>query len=260
MKKPSFSGLFLASAMIVSAAVTSTNLSAQEKTLRIATEGTYAPWSFVDNAGQLTGWDVDIANALCKQMQAKCTIQAQEWDGIIPGLNARKYDLIVASMGVTEKRKQQVAFTKKYKNTSSQFAARKGALTDTSPAGLAGKRIGVQRGSIQDTFLTQTYAKSEIVRYDKTTDVEMDLLSGRVDALLANKVTSMLGFLKKPEAAAFELVGEEYSGGLLGDGNAIALRKEDTALLAQINAAIDAIIADGTYDKVTAKYFSFKLM
>jgi polar amino acid transport system substrate-binding protein/arginine/ornithine transport system substrate-binding protein len=88
----------------------------------------------------------------------------------------------------------------------------------------------------------------------------MDLLSGRVDALLANKVTSMLGFLKKPEAAAFELVGEEYSGGLLGDGNAIALRKEDTELLAKVNAAIDAIIADGTYDKVTAKYFTFKLM
>jgi arginine/ornithine transport system substrate-binding protein len=211
--------------------------SAKDLIVRIATEGTYAPWSFVDSSGKLTGWDVDIADALCDHMQVKCTVQAQEWDGIIPGLNA-----------------------KKYKNTSSQFAAKKGAIADTSPEALAGKRIGVQRGSIQDSFLTQNYPNSEIVRYDKTTDVEMDLLSGRVDALLANRMTSMIGFLSKPEAAEFELVGKEYSGGLLGDGNAIALRKEDTELLAKVNAAIDAIVSDGTYDKITAKYFKFKLI
>ena len=235
-----------------------TSASAQD--LKIATEGTYAPWSFVDQSGKLTGWDVDIANALCDEMKVKCEIVAQEWDGIIPGLNAKKYDMIVASMGVTEKRKQQVAFSKKYKNTSSQFVAPKGSITDTSPAGMAGKRIGVQRGSIQDNFLTETYKDSEIVRYDKTTDVELDLMSGRVDALLANKVTSMLGFLTKPEAANLELVGEEYSGGLLGEGNAIALRKEDTELLNKVNAALDAIIANGKYEEVTKKYFNFKLL
>ena len=85
---------------------------ASARDLKIATEGTYAPWSYVDNAGKLTGWDVDIANALCDEMKVKCENVAQEWDGIIPGLNAKKYDMIVASMGVTEKRKQQVAFTK----------------------------------------------------------------------------------------------------------------------------------------------------
>lgn len=232
----------------------------QAKDLRIATEGTYAPWSFVDAGGKLTGWDVDIANALCEAMRAKCTIMAQEWDGIIPGLNARKYDLIVASMGVTEKRKQQVAFSKKYKNTASQFVGKKDAPADTSPDALKGKRIGVQRGSIQDAYLTATYPKSEIVRYDKTTDVELDLIAGRVDLLLANKVTSMLGFLKRPEAASFALVGPEYSGGLLGEGNAIALRKDDAKLLEEVNAAIDTLIANGTYDSITRKYFDFKLM
>lgn len=250
----------IAAALAISSFVAASSVSAEDATVRIATEGTYAPWSFVDASGQLTGWDVDIANALCEHMQVKCTIQAQEWDGIIPGLNAKKYDMIVASMGVTEARKKQVAFTKKYKNTSSQFAAKKGTITDTSPEALAGKRIGVQRGSIQDSFLTQNYPNSEIVRYDKTTDVEMDLLSGRVDALLANRVTSMIGFLSKPEASDFELVGKEYSGGLLGDGNAIAVRKDDMDLLAKIDVAIDAIVADGTYDKITAKYFKFKLM
>lgn len=228
--------------------------------LRIATEGTYSPWSFVDSNGKLTGWDVDIANALCEEMKVKCEIIAQDWDGIIPGLNAKKYDLIVASMGVTEKRKQQVAFTKKYKNTSSQFVVEKGKITDTSPEALKGKRIGVQRGSIQDEFLTANYRDSEIVRYDKTIDPEMDLIAGRIDLLLANRVTSLLGFLIRPEAANFGFVGKEYTGGVLGDGNAIALRKDDTELLEKVNSAIDAIMSNGTYDKITAKYFRFKLM
>lgn len=233
---------------------------ADARDLKIATEGTYAPWSFVDGNGRLTGWDVDIANALCAEMKVKCVIVAQEWDGIIPGLNARKYDMIVASMGVTEKRKQQVAFTKRYKKTASQFVAKRGSITDTSPQALAGKRIGVQRGSIQDEFLTRNYPNSEIVRYDKTTDVELDLLADRVDTLLANNITSMLGFLARPEAADYDLVGPDYTGGILGEGNAIALRKDDTELLAQVNAAIDAIIANGTYDTITRKYFKFKLM
>ncbi|SDG70926.1 amino acid ABC transporter substrate-binding protein, PAAT family [Bradyrhizobium sp. Rc2d] len=234
--------------------------SAIAQDLRIATEGTYPPWSFVDAKGTLTGWDVDIANALCEVMKAKCKIVAQEWDGIIPGLNAKKYDMIVASMGVTEKRRRQVAFSKKYKNTSSQFVARKGTFADTSPAALKGRVIGVQRGSIQDAYLSATYPDSQIVRYDKTTDVEMDLIAGRVDLLLANRVTSLLGFLKSPQAADYELVGPEYTGGLLGEGNAIALRKDDAKLLEQVNSAIDTILSNGTYDKIVKKYFDFPLM
>jgi polar amino acid transport system substrate-binding protein/arginine/ornithine transport system substrate-binding protein len=245
-------------ASIVAFGILSTQAMARD--LRIATEGTYAPWSFVDANGKLTGWDVDIANALCDEMKVKCEILAQEWDGIIPGLNAKKYDMIVASMGVTEQRKKQVAFTKKYKNTESQFAAKKGTFPDTSPAALKGQRIGVQRGSIQDSFLTQNYPDSVIVRYDKTSDPEMDLLVGRVDLLFANRVTSLVGFLTKPDAKDFGLVGQTYSGGVLGDGNAIALRKDDTELLKEVNAALDAIMANGTYDKITAKYFKFKLM
>lgn len=228
--------------------------------LRIATEGTYAPWSFVDAQGNLTGWDVDIANALCDEMKVKCDIAAQEWDGIIPGLNAKKYDLIVAGLLVTEKRKQQVAFSNKYKNTTSQFVAKKGEYTDTSPAALAGKRIGVQRGSSQDGFLTENYKDSEIVRYDKTIDPELDLVSGRVDLMIANRVTTLVGFLARPESEGFGLVGEAYSGGILGEGNAIALRKDDTELLKQVNSALEAIMSNGVYDKITAKYFDFKLM
>lgn len=236
------------------------NAAAAQDKLRLATEGTYPPWNYKDPSGKLVGWDIDIGNALCERMKAQCEFIAQEWDGIIPGLNAKKYDLIVASMGITAKRKEQVAFSKRYKDTISTFVAKKGAIKDTSVDALAGKRIGVQRGSIQHDYLTKTYTKSEIVIYDKTTDVEFDLVSGRVDLMLQNKLTTWSGFFKKPDGANFEFVGADLKGGLLGEGSGIAARKEDTALLDRVNKALAEIIADGTYQKITDKYFPFKLL
>lgn len=236
-----------------------TAVSAQER-LKLATEGTYPPWNYRDTSGKLVGWDIDIGNAICDRMKVQCEFIAQDWDGIIPGLNAKKYDLIVASMGITAKRKEQVAFSNRYKETISQFVARKGAIKDASPDGLAGKRIGVQRGSIQHDFLIKTYPKSEIVVYDKTTDVELDLLADRVDLMLQNKLTSYSGFFKKPESADYEYVGPDLKGGLLGEGNGIAMRKEDTDLRDRVNKALAEIIADGTYETISKKYFPFKLM
>ena len=232
---------------------------AQDK-LRLATEGTYPPWNYRDASGALVGWDIEIGNAICDRMKAQCEFIAQDWDGIIPGLNAKKYDLIVASMGITEKRKEQVAFSNKYKDTISQFVARKGQVKDASVDGLAGKRIGVQRGSIQHDYLTKTYVKSTIVVYDKTTDVELDLLADRIDVLLQNKLTSYSGFFKKPEGKDYEFVGPDLRGGLLGDGNGIAMRKDDVVLRERVNKALAEVIADGTYETISKKYFPFKLM
>ncbi|MEJ8815590.1 ABC transporter substrate-binding protein [Variovorax ureilyticus] len=233
---------------------------AQSASYRIATEGTYPPWSFKDAQGNLQGWDVDIANALCEKMKAKCEIISQDWDGIIPGLVARKFDIIIASMAITDQRKQKVDFSDKYKDTISRFVAKKGAPADVSPTALKGKTIGVQRGSIQAGFLSQNYKDSDLKFYDTPQAAELDLVAGRVDYIFGNMVTYFVGFLKTPEAASFAFVGPEMKGGLLGDGNGIAVRKGDTALLEKINAALAAIRADGTYDRITAKYFPFKLM
>ncbi len=227
---------------------------------RIATEGSYPPWSFKDSQGTLQGWDVDIANALCEKMQARCQIVAQDWDGILPGLMARKYDLIVASMAITEQRRQRVDFSDKYKETISRFIARKGAPSDVDAAALAGKRIGVQRGSIQAAFLTQNYRTSDLKFYDTPQAAELDLVAGRVDYILGNMVTYFVGFMKTPEAKDFAFTGPDLKGGLLGEGNGIAVRKGDAQTLSKVNAALAAIRADGTYDRITAKYFPFKLM
>lgn len=243
------------------AAIASTPAFAQEK-LKISTEGTYPPWSFQDSKGHLMGWDIDIANALCAKMKVKCEIVAQEWDGIIPALLAKKHDAIIAGMTMTPARAERVAFTDKYKDVISTFVAKKGTITDTSVNGMKGKKIGVQRGSAQQQWLEQQgYDKvADVKLYEKTTDSEMDLVSGRIDAIIANKTTMFVGFLKKPEAKDMEFVGPSLQGGIFGDGAGIAVRKEDNALRERFNKAIAAIRADGTYDAISKKYFPFKLM
>ncbi len=246
--------------ILVAAAAASGFAHAQQPAYRIATEGTYPPWSFKNADGKLQGWDVDIANALCEKMKARCEIVAQDWDGIIPGLVARKFDIIVASMAITEQRRQRVDFSDKYKDTISRFVAKKGTPADIAPAALKGKTIGVQRGSIQASYLAQNYKDSFLKFYDTPQAAELDLVAGRVDYILGNVVTYYVGFLKSPEAANFDFVGPDLKGGLLGDGNGIAVRKGDTATVDNVNAALAAIRADGTYDRITAKYFPFKLM
>ncbi|HVZ44983.1 MAG TPA: ABC transporter substrate-binding protein [Ramlibacter sp.] len=246
-------------AVLVSATVLCFSAAAQN-VLRVATEGTYPPWSFKDAQGQLQGWDVDIANAICEKLKMKCEIAAQDWDGIIPGLLAQKYDAIVASMAITEERKKRVDFTNKYKSTISRFVAHKGTSPDVSPGALKGKTIGVQRGSIQAGYLTANYKDSDVKFYDTPQAAELDLVAGRVDYILGNMVTYYVGFMKRPEAKDFEFIGPNLQGGLLGDGNGIAVRKNSPELLAKLNGALAAIMADGTYDRITAKYFPFKLM
>lgn len=232
-------------------------------TLRVATEGTYPPWSFKDSSGNLQGFDVDIANALCGQMKMKCQIVAQAWDGIIPGLQTNRYDAIVASMSTTPARRKQVLFTNKYKETTSSFiVAKDSGIKDVTPAGLAGKRIGVQRGSSQHQWLTGNgYDKTAtLVLYDDTRQPELDLVAGRVDAIIGNKATFYADFFKRPESKDYTFVGPEFKGGVLGDGNAIAVRLTDFDLCNRLNTALEAIIKNGTYEQIRKKYFPFPLM
>jgi lysine-arginine-ornithine-binding protein len=251
--------LHVAMALVFGAAAA---LAGAQPVVRIATEGAYAPWNYKDAQGKLVGWDIEIANALCAQMGVKCEIVAQDWDGIIPGLLAKKYDAIIAGMSMTPARRERVGFTSKYKDVVSVFVAKKGTITDTSPAGMKGKRIGVQRGAAQKAWLDAAgYDKTaELVLYDSTRAVELDLLAGRLDAMIGNKATYFVDFMKKQEAAGFEFVGPDLKGGPLGEGAGIAVRKEDTELAARFNRAIAAIRADGSYDRISAAYFPFRLL
>jgi lysine-arginine-ornithine-binding protein len=225
-----------------------------ETALRIATEGAYPPFNMKDKSGKLTGFDVDIAKALCAQIKAKCTIVAQDWDGIIPGLLAKKYDAIVASMSITDERKKKVDFTAPYYANYLQFVAKKGMKLDISKAGLKGKTIGAQRATISSQYLEKQY--KDVVRikvYGTQQAAWLDLQSGRVDAVLSDIYPAHDWIRKNP---AFTFVGKKID---IGDKIGIAVRKDETALRDKLSKGIAALRANGTYQKINAKYFPFDI-
>lgn len=235
------------------------------KVIRIGVEGAYPPFSWVTPDGELKGFDIDIAKALVAAMGAEVKLVPQDWDGIIPALLARKYDAIIASMSITEERKKKVAFSNKYYNTPGKFVCKKGAMKDFTRAEVAeatkGKKIGVQRATIHDRFVTEQGGKDvKVKRYGTQDDAYLDLVAGRVDMLLADSVAINDGFLKKPEGQDFQFIGPDLSEvKYFGEGAGIAIRKEDTDLVEMFNNAIQKIRADGTYKKIQDKYFDFNV-
>ncbi|MEE8624323.1 MAG: ABC transporter substrate-binding protein [Acidiferrobacterales bacterium] len=229
------------------------------KIVRIGVEGAYPPFSSVTTSGQLVGFDIDITKALCKEMQVKCSMVQQDWDGIIPALLARKYDAIVASMSITEERKKKVAFSDKYYNTPAKFARKKGSGIEISKEGLKGKTVGVQRATTHDNFISAEFGDSvTIKRYGTQDEAYLDAVAGRLDLLLADSVAMADGFIKTDKGMEWELAGPGYTDPkYFGVGVGIAIRKQDTDLVKMFNKAIAGIRADGTYAKINAKYFAF---
>ena len=250
----------LAAAAVVAISAGSALADGHMKNLRIGVEGAYPPFSEKTASGDLIGFDIDIAMALCEKMNAKCELVEQDWDGIIPALLARKYDAIIASMSITEERKKVVDFSKKYYNEVAKFAAKSGAISDDSPAGLAGKTIGVQRGTIHDNYVSEVYKDSEIKRYGTQDEVYLDLIAGRLDAILAGAIAIDDGFLTTKEGKGFGFFGGEHADPkYFGDGAGVAVRQGEDELRDSFTAAIKAIRDDGTYAKINAKYFDFDI-
>ena len=228
--------------------------------VRIGVEGAYPPFSWVDPDGSLKGFDIDIANALCDEMKADCEMVQQDWDGIIPALLANKYDAIVASMSITEERKKKVDFTNKYYNTPAKFVRKKGSGIEITKASMKGKSVGVQRATIHDNFITAEFGDTvDIKRYATQDEAYLDMVAGRVDLLLADSVAMDEGFLQTDQGKDFEFVGPDYTDPkYFGEGAGIAVRKGDP-LREKLNAALDAILKNGTYKKINDKYFEFNV-
>ena len=231
------------------------------KKVRVAIEGAYPPFSQVTADGKLAGFDVDIAVALCEAMGAEPVLVTQDWDGMIPGLLARKYDTIIASMSITDERLKKVDFSNKYYQTPAKFMVKKGLIPEFSLDSLKGKTVGVQRETVHDKYLSDVYGKDvEIKRYGSLDDAYLDVDAGRIDILMADSVALMDGFLSQDKGNDYEFVGPDMvDPKWFGPGIGAAVRKQDSELKDKLNAAIDTIRANGTYEKIQNKYFNFNV-
>ena len=233
--------------------------SAEMKKVTLGTEGAYPPFNWIDENGDLQGFDIEIGNALCAAAKLDCTWAVQDWDGIIPGLLAKKYDAIVASMSITEERRQKVDFTVKYYNTPAKFVRKKGSGIEISRESLDGKAIGVQRATIHENFLRDNYGDIVSIKAYATQDeANLDFNAGRVDLLLADSVALLEGFINTADGQDAEFVGPDFTDPRwFGDGVGIAVRKGEVELVDSLNQAIATIRADGTYQSINGNYFDF---
>jgi len=231
-------------------------------TLRIGTEGAYPPFNYFTADGKLAGFDIEIGHALCEKLKANCTFVAQDWDGIIPALLAGKYDVIIASMFITEKRKEMVDFTTPYQKSAMTFVTPKDSkLTDFSPEAMAGKAIGAQGSTTQADFLTAMYPDSDVRLYPTQDAVNLDLVSGRLDAQVGDMIPMLDWTQKSEDGSCCQLAGQPITDTkFVGEGVGMALRQDDDALREKLNKALSEIVADGTYKTINDKYFTVNIL
>ena len=228
--------------------------------LKICVEGAYPPFSEITPAGEIVGFDIDITYALCEEMGRECELVQTDWDGIIPALIEGKCDAIIASMSITEERKQRVDFSEPHYNSPAKFIARKGSgLTDT-PEGLKGKVVGVQRGTIHQDFMEAVFPDVELKLYGTQDEAYLDLVAGRIDAIMVDSIAGQEGFLKTEQGKDFEFFGRDWSiPEIHGIGAGIAVRKGEEELRDAFSKAIKAIREKGIYQKINDKYFDVDL-
>jgi octopine/nopaline transport system substrate-binding protein len=275
-------GLF--KALFVSAiVVTAASAQAEEKTwtkITIATEGAFRPYNFTKPDGTLDGYEIELSKDLCARMKVECTMIAQPFDGIIPALNAGKFDAIMAGLTATPKREETIDFSVSYGLTPQTFATLKDSpfaklphtgetlylakdeaaaqkAIDDVAAEIKGRTIGVQTSSLGLSLLEKYFKDSTDIREYKTTDQhDLDLKSGRVDLVVAS-LAYLSDATKKPGNEDIVMTGPFFKGGILGRGVAVGLRKGEPELQKMFNEAIDAAKADGTVKRLSEKWFGF---
>ncbi|RCX30724.1 transporter substrate-binding domain-containing protein [Thioalbus denitrificans] len=227
--------------------------------LRVATEGAYPPFNYLDEQGRLTGFDVDLARALCAALETECTFTAVPWEELIPRLESGEYDVIVASMARTPEREQRVDFTEHYYRSRSAFVARSGSGLQPDRQNLRGKRLAAPVGSVQAEYLVRRYADiADIVTPPTSGDAFAMLAAGEVDAVLSDSLNG-LDFLDSERGREFDFVGDALPPEDVSGAAHIAVRKGELALVKRLNRALARIRMEGTYDRINHRYFPFSI-
>ncbi|HYF87703.1 transporter substrate-binding domain-containing protein [Azospirillum sp.] len=228
--------------------------------IRIATEGAYPPFNFTQPDGKVAGLEVDLANALCERMKRPCTVVAQEWDGIIPGLLAKKYDAIMATMNITPERAKAIGFSTPYMVVPAYFVAPAKSAIDGSPASLRGKTIGAQVSTTHSRYVEKHLGSEATLKtYDTASNLLADLKAGRVDAAITTGATAS-DWVKGDGGKSVKLVGQPViDAEVFGPGIGVGLRKEDESLKQSFDEAIRAVVQDGTLARIAARYVDFSI-
>jgi lysine/arginine/ornithine transport system substrate-binding protein len=236
--------------LFAAATVTAGSATAADiKEVRFGVEASYAPFESKSPSGELQGFDIDIGNAVCAKLKAKCVWVENSFDGLIPALEARKFNAINSDMTITEQRREAIDFTDPIYTIPNQMIAKKGSGLLPTPASLKGKHVGVLQGTIQETYAKARWAPAgvDVVPYQTQDQIYADLASK--------------GFLTKPQGAGFEFAGPAVTDEkLLGAGVGFGIRKGDKALKDALNQALKELKADGTIDRFAAKYFNVKVV
>lgn len=232
--------------------------------IRIATEGAYPPFNYAEN-NEPAGFEVELGRALCVAMKVSCTIVLQDWDGMIAGLKEHRYDAIMSSMEITPERRQRIAFSKRYYQVPSALIGPLSGAPAPDPGkprapetpDLAGRSVGTTADSAFSSYLEDTRKDTSLKTYDKIEEAELDLLTGRIDYVLGDKL-ALRAFLDSREGAGCCRWVSDMPVDR-GEGIGVGLRKGDPALRDAFDKAIDAVQSDGTYDRIRAKYFPFDI-
>ncbi len=220
-------------------------------TIRFASSATYPPFESFDANNEIVGFDMDLAKALCKQMEATCTFTNQAFDGLIPALKFRRFDAVISGMDITPERSKQVTFTKAYYANSAILIAKKGAFKDINE--LKGKRVGMENGTTHQKYLQDVHPEVKTISYDSYQTAVLDLKNGRLDAVFGDTAVVNEWLKNNADLAPVgeHITDEKYFGTGLG----IAVRHGNTELSDKLNTALDAIKADGTYEQINNKWF-----
>lgn len=253
----------LVSATAIALALACAPASAHRAKIRIGSGVAYPPFNYVDANGQLQGFEIDLARAVCVKLAVECEFIAQEWEGLMPALLVGKFDAIFASMSITEERLKQVAFTDPYYFSPAMFVRPKAtARRPLSPEAMAGLTIGAQTATTGARYLQQVYAPAgtRVKLYRTLGEANLELAAGRIDAVLGDKLALMHWLETAPNRDCCQAVGPDLDDpAYFGSGVGAAVRKNDVELKAMLDRGIAAARADGDYERITAKYFPFSL-
>jgi polar amino acid transport system substrate-binding protein len=254
--------------LILAAGIAAFSAQASAKELRVGSECTYPPFNYRSPGGELLGFDIDVAKEVLKRIGADVSFVCQPFDSLIPGLLAGKFDLLAASMSITDERKKSIDFSIPYRSSTAVFLGPDNSdakpLTENgqpNPAGMKGKTIAIQRASTYESYMRDKFPGATVQLYDTVDNMLLDLTSKRVDLVFAGPIKLATDFLDKPRGKGYKFVGPEINDvKYFGPGVGIGIRKNDGKLRDEVDAALKAMINDGTFKKINDKYWSFSVL